>query len=150
TKPGEKDLRSRYSCRGRIAPGGSRSSVCHPTRIQRSLPARPAAPVLTSERTTACEAPGLSSPPHRPPMQNRKATRMKPWQDLTHYAGFDWAKDHHAVVIVNREGRIVADFEFEHSLEGWKSFADKPRPGPTWRWPSKPARELRSISSCNS
>ena len=47
-------------------------------------------------------------------MHNRKRTRMKPWKDLTHYAGFDWAKDHHAVVIVDREGRIVADFEFEH------------------------------------
>ena len=49
---------------------------------------------------------------------------MKSWQDLTHYAGFDWAKDHHAVVIVNAEGRIVADFEFAHSLEGWKCFAE--------------------------
>ena len=64
-------------------------------------------------------------------MHNRKAQRMKPWQDLTHYAGFDWAKDHHAVVIVDREGRIVADFEFEHSLEGWQSFADK-----TSAWPN--------------
>jgi transposase len=56
---------------------------------------------------------------------------MKPWQELTHYAGFDWAKDHHAVVIVNSEGRIVADFEFEHSLEGWKSFVEQ-----TSAWPA--------------
>jgi transposase len=56
---------------------------------------------------------------------------MKPWQDLTHYAGFDWAKDHHSVVVVDREGRIVADFEFEHSLEGWQSFGDK-----TSAWPN--------------
>jgi transposase len=58
-------------------------------------------------------------------MQPPKAKRMKAWQELTHYAGFDWAKDHHAVVIVNSEGRIVADFEFEHSLEGWKTFMEK-------------------------
>ncbi len=45
---------------------------------------------------------------------------MKPWQDITHYAGFDWAKDHHAVIIVDTQGQIVADFEFEHSLEGWQ------------------------------
>jgi len=64
-------------------------------------------------------------------MHNRKATRMKAWQDLTHYAGFDWAKDHHVVVVVDREGRIVADLGFEHSLEGWKSFADK-----TSAWPN--------------
>src|SRR6185369_7114112 len=42
-----------------------------------------------------------------------------------------WAKDHHAVVIVNGEGCIVADFEFAHSLEGWKSFAEK-----TSVWPN--------------
>lgn len=56
---------------------------------------------------------------------------MKPWQDLTHYAGFDWAKDHHCIVIVDAQGRIVADFEFDHSLEGWKSFAEK-----TSAWPN--------------
>jgi hypothetical protein len=50
-------------------------------------------------------------------MHNRKATRMKNWKDLTHYVGFDWAKDHHAVVIVDAQGSIVADFEFAHSLE---------------------------------
>ena len=58
-------------------------------------------------------------------MRKRKATNMKSWQDLTHYAGFDWAKDHHVVVIVNAAGRIVADFEFEHSVEGWKSFTEQ-------------------------
>jgi transposase len=58
-------------------------------------------------------------------MHNRKANRMKSWQELTHYAGFDWAKDHHALVVVDRQGRIVADFEFAHTLEGWKGFADK-------------------------
>ena len=56
---------------------------------------------------------------------------MKNWKDLTHYAGFDWAKDHHVVVIVDAEGRVVADFEFAHSLEGWKSFVEK-----TSAWPS--------------
>ncbi|HWH71618.1 MAG TPA: IS110 family transposase [Candidatus Sulfotelmatobacter sp.] len=56
---------------------------------------------------------------------------MKAWQEITHYAGFDWAKDHHTVVIVDGTGDIVADFEFEHSLEGWKSFAEK-----TAAWPN--------------
>jgi transposase len=64
-------------------------------------------------------------------MQNRKAKLMKPWQDLTHYAGFDWAKDHHVVVIVDKEGKIVADFEFEHTAEGWNSFGQK-----TSAWPN--------------
>lgn len=64
-------------------------------------------------------------------MHNRKADRMKNWKDLTHYAGFDWAKDHHAVLILNHQGAIVADFEFQHSLEGWQSFVEK-----TSAWPS--------------
>ena len=55
---------------------------------------------------------------------------MKEWKDITHYAGFDWARDHHAVVIVNSQGEIVADFEFEHSLEGWNSFREKTAPFP--------------------
>ena len=58
-------------------------------------------------------------------MHNRKANRMKNWKNLTHYVVLDWAKDHRAVVIVNAEGHIVAAFEFTHSLEGWKSFAEK-------------------------
>lgn len=55
---------------------------------------------------------------------------MKEWKDITHYAGFDWARDHHGVVVVNAHGQIVADFEFKHSLEGWKSFQEQ-----TAAWP---------------
>jgi transposase len=55
---------------------------------------------------------------------------MKEWKDLTHYAGFDWARDHHAVVVMDAHGQIVADFEFAHSAEGWKSFGDKTAPWP--------------------
>ena len=124
-KSSEKVLRSRHPCRGRIALGGSRSFVAYPTRIQQSLPARSAAPVPTSERTKACEAPGIRSTHDGATVHHRKANRMKNWKDLTHYAGFDWAKDHHSVVVVNAEGCIVADFEFAHSLEGWQSFAQK-------------------------
>lgn len=45
---------------------------------------------------------------------------MKPWIEITHYAGFDWAKDHHDVVIVDRAGQIVADFRIEHTAAGWQ------------------------------
>lgn len=64
-------------------------------------------------------------------MQQRNTHRMKTWNDFTHYAGFDWAKDHHCVVIVDSQGQIVADFEFAHSLEGWKSFVER-----TAAWPN--------------
>jgi len=49
---------------------------------------------------------------------------MKPFNEITHYAGFDWARDHHDVVIVDRQGQIVADLRFKHSLEGWQQFRD--------------------------
>jgi transposase len=41
------------------------------------------------------------------------------WENITHYAGFDWAKDHHDVVVVNQQGKIVKELTFEHSAEGW-------------------------------
>ncbi len=50
---------------------------------------------------------------------------MKAWKEITHYAGFDWARDHHLVVILDQQGQVVADFQFEHSVEGWKSFHEK-------------------------
>ncbi len=99
-------------------------------RIHGSLPARPVAPVSTSERTTAHEAPGIRLTPDGATMRKRKGKQMKSWQEITHYAGFDWAKDHHAVVIVDAQGRLVADFEFDHSLAGWASFVEK-----TSAWP---------------
>ncbi len=55
---------------------------------------------------------------------------MKQWKEITHYAGFDWARDHHAVVIVDSQGQMVADFEFDHSMEGWQSFGEKIAPWP--------------------
>ena len=50
---------------------------------------------------------------------------MKPWNEITYYAGLDWARDHHAVVIEDQTGKIVSEFEFSHNLEGWKTFAEK-------------------------
>jgi hypothetical protein len=29
---------------------------------------------------------------------------MSSWNEITHYAGFDWAKDHHDVIVVDRGG----------------------------------------------
>ena len=54
-----------------------------------------------------------------------------PGKNLTHHAGFDWARDRHVVVTVNCDGHIAADFEFEHSLAGWQRFGE-----PTAPWPN--------------
>ena len=50
---------------------------------------------------------------------------MKPWKEITHYAGFDWAHDHHNVVIVDRLGQIVADFVIKHSAVGWQRWGEQ-------------------------
>lgn len=50
---------------------------------------------------------------------------MTTHSELTHFAGFDWAKDHHDVVVVDVQGCIVAEFRIEHSIAGWQQWKDK-------------------------
>ena len=50
---------------------------------------------------------------------------MQPSTSFAHFAGFDWAKSHHDVVIVDAHGQIVADFQFEHSAAGWQQFRQR-------------------------
>jgi transposase len=49
---------------------------------------------------------------------------MKTYAELTHFAGLDWAKDHHVVVIVDRTGQKVAQLTFPHSAAGWQQWRD--------------------------
>jgi transposase len=46
------------------------------------------------------------------------------WKTITHYAGFDWAHDHHDVVVVDQQGQIVKSLGFEHSAEGWAQWKE--------------------------
>lgn len=50
---------------------------------------------------------------------------MKNWTELNHFAGFDWATDHHDVVIVDRAGQIVEQLRFAHDASGWELFKTK-------------------------
>src|ERR1043165_7077134 len=50
---------------------------------------------------------------------------MKEWKEITHFGGFDWALDHHDVIIVDATGKIVADFRFSHTASGWQEFRQK-------------------------
>ena len=47
------------------------------------------------------------------------------WSERTAFVGFDWASDHHDVVVVDRAGAIVEDFRFDDTAEGWKQFTQK-------------------------
>jgi transposase len=124
-KSSEKLLGPNHTRGGRIAPDGSRSVAPDLAKVTVSTPARPAASVLKSERTIAHEASGIRLIYDRATMQSKKGESMKEWKEITHYVGFDWARDHHAVVIVDRHGQIVSDFQFEHLVEGWKKFHQK-------------------------
>ena len=77
---------------------------------------------------------------------------MKSWQELTHWAGLDWAGDHHDVVIVDQHATIAAQFRFEHSAEGWKEFRQKiaayPALGVAVETRSGPAVEELLQSAC--
>ena len=49
---------------------------------------------------------------------------MHTFEQLTHFAGFDWAKDHHDAVILDRHGNTVLAFTFAHSAEGWAQWRE--------------------------
>lgn len=42
------------------------------------------------------------------------------WSRRTAFVGFDWASDHHDVVLVDQHGKIVEDFRFDDTAEGWQ------------------------------
>lgn len=122
----EKLLRQDYNSPGRIAPGGSRSYGPQLTKLSRSEPARLPAPALKSERTIALEAPGIRLTDGSAAVcGKKKGIPMTEFKELKHFAGFDWAKDHHCVVVVDGLGEVVSEFEFKHSAEGWKEFVEK-------------------------
>ena len=50
---------------------------------------------------------------------------MKTWNDITHFAGFDWAKDHHDVLVLDGAGKIVGEFRFDHTASGWALCQEK-------------------------
>ena len=50
---------------------------------------------------------------------------MTSHEALTHFAGFDWAKDHHDIIIIDIKGQVVADFRIEHTAAGWRLWGEK-------------------------
>jgi len=48
---------------------------------------------------------------------------MEPWNEITCYAGLDWASDHHDLVAVDQQGKMVRQFRIAHTGDGWKELA---------------------------
>jgi transposase len=70
--------------------------------------------------------------PAESPLPPRGASPGGPhWSLFTHFAGFDWAKDHHDVTVVDRSGVVAMEMRFDHTAEGWAVFAQKVRAFPT-------------------
>ena len=55
---------------------------------------------------------------------------MKEWQERAHFGALDWASDHHDVVVVDRQGQVVASFGFAHTGEGWAEMRAQLAPYP--------------------
>ena len=57
------------------------------------------------------------------PRQERRS-----WLAHPGFGGLDWASQKHTVVVVDPRGKVVEDFEIEHSALGWKKFRERMRP----------------------
>lgn len=55
---------------------------------------------------------------------------VEDFRSVQHFAGFDWAKDRHDVVVVDRSGQIVVDFQFDDSAQGWSELRHRIAPFP--------------------
>ena len=111
---------------GRKARGRTRLTCPYPARIKPRTPVDLGAFIKKSERTTPCEGHRIRSTDDKSqgPRASKCMTEPLNWEKITHYAGFDWAKNHHDVVIVNPQGKIVKDLTFEHTAEGWTKWKE--------------------------
>jgi hypothetical protein len=50
------------------------------------------------------------------------------WKQHRAFGAVDWASDKHSVIIVDQAGKVIEDFEIEHSALGWKKFREKLQP----------------------
>lgn len=44
----------------------------------------------------------------------------KPWNEQPHFAGLDWARSHHDIVVLDRHGAVQETLRLEHTAEGWE------------------------------
>ena len=83
----------------------------------------------SAERTSSLEGSCIRSRPSQMPAPLRAARIMNTnWTTYTHFAGLDWASDHHDVVVVDRTGTVVLEFRIAHTAEGWAEFTQKMKP----------------------
>lgn len=42
------------------------------------------------------------------------------WTEQAYFAGLDWARSHHDLVLIDRHGQVQQHLRFEHTLAGWQ------------------------------
>jgi transposase len=53
------------------------------------------------------------------------AEQTRTWSQRSAFAGFDWASDHHDLVVVDRHGTIVEDLRIEDTAAGWQQLHER-------------------------
>jgi transposase len=57
-----------------------------------------------------------------------QASPADAFAELDHFVGFDWATEKHEVCVVDHDGKIVLQFEFADTAEGWAQLSGKLQP----------------------
>src|SRR5258705_3030759 len=118
----------------RPAPARSQSQPPHPKRVIGRLLAEPEALAPTSNRKTPPEGRYISKMDGRAKrrksqqQQQKTMNDSKQWQQHRAFGALDWASEKHSVIVVDQTGKVIEDFEIEHSALGWKKLRAKLQP----------------------
>jgi hypothetical protein len=118
---------------GRPALVQSRSRAFNPVRVTARLPAEPVALATTSNRKVPQEGHYIRAMDSRAkrrisdkhPKTMNEATQ---WQQHRAFGAVDWASEKHYVIVVDQAGKVIEEFQIEHSALGWKKFREKLQP----------------------
>jgi transposase len=112
----------------------SRSRAFYPVRVIARLPAEPVALAPTSNRKAPQEGRYIRTMDSRAkrrinkPTQAQTMNESQQWQRHQAFGAVDWATEIHSVIIVDQTGRVIEDFQIQHSASGWKKFRQKLQP----------------------
>jgi transposase len=116
---------------GRPASARSQSQAHHPKRVTGRRLGEPKALAPTSNRTKPQEGHYIrlvdSRAKRRKSQKQQRQTmnEFQQWQQHRAFGAVDWASEKHSVILVDQGGKVIEDFEIEHSALGWKKFREK-------------------------
>jgi len=111
----------------------SRSRAPNPGRVTERPPAEPEALAPTSNRKAPQEghyirAVDSRAKRRRVKLESKTMNESSKWQLQRAFGAVDWASEKHSVIIVEQSGKVIEDFQVEHSALGWKKFRQKLQP----------------------